>query len=626
MVSLVNTPLEYFKYAYGELLPEFLDEVIESGSDIDALSSATAHLCENALELSKVSHSFAVLLIDFTGFSDRFDTHYFDSNVVSEGEFQEVLKPLTRYLSEHPMNSTEYFTYEQIGGQKTNGQNVPESILVTPIFTASSVYGYTVVFYHDNYEKYEADDPRVTFISRCMHVVSLALECEFNKAVHEHHLVNDYLTGLPNRDYVYEAIVYMLQTAEAFGHRFALMVVRVSGLKDINNALGMQTGDLMLKAMGAIIESVVRESTEFDSLTGRLGGGDFAVLVTLPSDGADEEKDNLIIETCCRAIIKETGKHVEINGYKLYPSVNVGASIYPTHGETTEELLRKADLAKNDAKLVGPGTFNTYKNFMDGDAEEVLFLNSNLPTAVSTNQFELFYQAMVDIKTGLVTAAEALIRWNHPTRGLVRPDKFIPFAERNSYGIPIDLLVLEMACKQINKWCDKGYNLTVSVNTSPRHFKNGLIYDSVHKALESFDIDPSFLRLELLENILLDDFNAAIKVIKDLRSLGVGIALDDFGSGYSSLEYVSKLPMDYLKIDRTFMMNVQTNPNNKVILETIMTLAKGMKVKTVAEGVERREDFHFLRDIGCDVAQGYFISKPMNVEAFEEFLASWQHI
>jgi len=144
--------------------------------------------------------------------------------------------------------------------------------------------------------------------------------------------------------------------------------------------------------------------------------------------------------------------------------------------------------------------------------------------------------------------------------------------------------------------------------------------------LESNNVDPSYLRIELLETILLEDFNAAIKVIKDLRSLGVGIALDDFGSGYSSLEYVSKLPMDYLKIDRTFMMNMNTNPDNKIILETIMTLAKGMKVKTVAEGVERKEDFKFLREIGCDLAQGYFINKPMDVHSFEEFLASWQHI
>jgi len=416
----------------------------------------------------------------------------------------------------------------------------------------------------------------------------------------------------------------MLQTAVAFGQRFALIVIRVNGIKSINNSLGIITGDLMLKEVGKLVESSVGASVEFSKVVGRLSGADFIVLITLPEYNRTEGDDELLIEECCNAIIAETEKHVEINGYNLYPSVNLGASIYPFHGDMVEELLRKAELAKNDAKSTGPGTFSIYKSFMDGDAEEILFLNSNLPIAISQNQFEMFYQPMVDVSTGKVCAAEALIRWRHPKRGLIFPDSFVQFAEKNAYGIQIDLLVLNMACKQIIEWQEKGIDLVVSVNISPRHFMNGLIYDSVKKVVEGQNVDPSRLRIELLENVVLEDFNSAIKVINDLRSIGVGIALDDFGSGYSSLEYVSQLPMDYLKIDRSFMMHIHSNPNNKIIMETILTLAKGMQVKTVAEGIENKDDFEFLKEIGCDVAQGYCISKPVDVASFEEFYKKWQ--
>jgi EAL domain-containing protein (putative c-di-GMP-specific phosphodiesterase class I) len=255
---------------------------------------------------------------------------------------------------------------------------------------------------------------------------------------------------------------------------------------------------------------------------------------------------------------------------------------------------------------------------MDGDAGKRLFLNSNLPIGISTNQFELFYQAQVEAATEKLVGAEALIRWRHPERGMIPPGDFIEFAETNAYGIPIDKLVLEMACQQILKWQEKCHDLVVSVNISPKHFENGLICDSVNKVLAYTGVKPPQLKIELLESVLVDDFAGTVKVINDLRKLGVCVALDDFGSGYSSLEYVAMLPLDYLKIDRTFAMNLEKNTSNKILLETIITLAKGMKVKTIAEGVENRFQLDFLSSIGCDIVQGYYINKPMDAAAFEE--------
>ena len=626
MIEDAKNPLDYFKNAYSRYFPVFMGDLLEAGGDFSALSSATANLCGAVLGLSEIPHSTAVFFINRTESNNVLRTNYFMSNVVYEDEFTAVLDSVINFLTVNPLHTTNVHTYSEIHDSDTAGERTPDSLLIVPIHTASETCGYAVIFYHNSEDRCDVESMHVTFISKVLYLVALIVQCELNEAMLEHYLMNDYLTGLPNRDHIYEAIIYMLQTSEAFGQRFALVVIRVNGLKNINNSLGIITGDLMLKEMGTLVENAVGTSTEFSTLVGRLSGGDFIIMITLPDYNRTEIDDELAIEDCCKAIIAETEKHVEINGYKLYPSVNIGASIYPFHGETAEELLRKAELAKNDAKSTGPGTFSIYKGFMDGDAEEILFLNSNLPIAISQNQFEMFYQAMVDVQTGKVTAAEALIRWRHPERGLIFPDSFVAFAEKNAYGIQIDLLVLNMACKQIIAWQNKGIDIIVSVNISPRHFMNGLIYDSVRKVLKNYNVDPSRLRIELLETILLEDFSSAIKVINDLRSTGVGVALDDFGSGYSSLEYVSQLPMDYLKIDRTFMMNLHKNPNNRIIMETILTLAKGMKVKTVAEGVERREDFDFLRKIGCSIAQGYFITKPVDVASFEKFLEEWQLI
>ena len=623
MIDKTMTSQDHSNNEFDKLLPAFIGEIIDASGDFVALSAASAKLCSCALELQNTNHSIAVFIVDSSGISNKYDSCYFSSNVVSEDEFQPVINTTINHLTENPVNNAKCYNYPEIINDNTGEAGNPVSLLVVPICISSEICGYTVVFYHDNDNPHTVDDPQVKFISKVMYLIALAVHCELNDAILEHYMMSDNLTELPNRDHVYEAIKYILQTTEAFSHRFALMVIRFNGLKYINNSLGIRTGDLLIKSMGALIEKSVSSSTDNETLIGRLSGGNFIALITLPSVNCNENDDKDVISKCCRAIAKEADRNIEINGYKMHPSTNIGVSIYPTHGETAEELLRKADLAKNDSKNAGPGTFSIYKSFMDGDAEEVLFLNSNLPTAISLNQFEMFYQAMADVSTGKIIAAEALIRWKHPERGFIKPDSFIPFAEKNAYAVHIDKLVLDMVCNQIVLWQEKGIDLVVSINVSPRHFINGLIYESVRNVLEEFNLEPSRLRIELLENVLLEDFNAVVRVIENLRSLGVGIALDDFGSGYSSLDYVSRLPLDFLKTDGTFMINMENNPNNKIIMETILTLAKGMGVKAVAEGVERKEDFDFLRSIDFDVAQGSFVNEPMDVEAFEGFLKNW---
>ncbi|MCL2704164.1 MAG: bifunctional diguanylate cyclase/phosphodiesterase [Defluviitaleaceae bacterium] len=552
---------------------------------------------------------------------------YFESSVISSEDFKAVLNATSSLLVNEPVTSPVALSRTDLNNRIKDEIEFPCYILAVPICSDFIVYGYAVVFYFEDAEYCVIDDPQVVFLARAMRMASLVLERDHKEAMTSHYLINDYLTDLPNRSYIYEMIIYSLQSSELYETRFALMIVRVNGLKNINNSLGIFTGDTLLKEMGALVKSAAASSasvTNLNPFVGRLSGGDFVVLLTFNDLKEDSitvrQSDEEIINIFCEAIIDKAKDYIEIYGYKIFLSVNIGISIYPHHGATAEEMLRKADLAKGFAKQSKPNSYKIYDNHMDGDLERIMFLNNNLPIAISSNQFELFYQGQMDIKTKKIVGAEALIRWRHPEKGLIFPGYFISYAEENGYGIQIDTLVLDMACKQINKWRDMGYNISVSVNISPQHFINGLIYDTISKVISNNCTEPTMLKIEMLESVLLQNFDVTIKMINDLQKLGVAVALDDFGTGYSSLEYVAKLPLDFLKIDRGFSMTLAENSSNKIILETIMTLAKGMKVKTIIEGVENQFQFDFMKKIDCDQVQGYFINKPMPVHEFEQLL------
>ena len=599
----------FYYDAYSKILPDFIEAFKMSEQNIEILFSNISSLFSNVLDLPNFTNSLFILWFDNDVLDGKLDTLFCESPDFSQEELAEELEKAREEIVNGYVDSPKIF----------------DQALVIPITYAYITYGYVLIFFHNDKVPYADNCPQVNFLYKTMYLAALAFKERFSMERFEYYLMNDLVTDMPNRTHIYEAIVYSLQTAEALETRFALLIVRVNTLKHINNSLGMITGDMMLKEVGGLIQSAIfLPEMHSNAMIGRLSGGDFVVLITFPAGSEDEEntdlvqKNRAVIKTYCEAILNKIKENIEINGYKIYPSINMGASIFPLHGETPELLLSKADIAKSIARQEGHNTYKIYEEIMDGDSEKALFLHNNFPIAVDTNQFELFYQAKMDMTSGLITGAEALIRWHHPEKGMLFPGDFIQFAEENGYGIRVDKLVLEMALEQIIKWSDR--DLSISVNISPKHFENGLIYDTISKMLKYKSVDPKKLKVELLESVLLDDFDVAVKVIKDLMALGVNIALDDFGAGYSSLEYVAKLPMDFLKIDRTFTMNLLENPSNKIILETIMTLAKGMKVKTIAEGVESQYHFDFLKSIGCDIAQGYFINKPMPVAEFEELL------
>ena len=618
--SSVNTEADV-NCLYCNAISAFIDKLSDLSGGLDELFACVSSLFSSVLELSDSSSSFAVFRNDGYETDSKLCASYFASEVYADDEFQPVLTAVAQTITDAPGDSPWILTHTEIQALDAGDSGFHFSALIVPAGSVTVDCGFAAVFYHGGETPHEVGSPRVSFLSKALKLASLACQNEIKDERFSHFLMNDYLTELPNRSYIYESIVYSLQTAEIYGTKFAILIVRVNGLKNINNSLGIVTGDIILKEMGSLIKSAAEsDDGSLNVLVGRLSGGDFVVLLTLPADNDDENSIDSILRAYCESINAKTNEYVEISGYKLYLSTNIGVSIYPYHGDTAEDLLRKADLAKNDSKQHGPNTYRFYKELMEGDVERVLFLSSNLPAALSSNQFELFYQALMQIETGIIIGAEALIRWRHPERGLIFPGDFISFSEDNGYSIQIDNMVLDMACRQINIWQDKGYDIAVSVNISPKHFEDGIICDKVSETLMRNSTDPSKLKVELLESILLEDFGVAVNVINSLRALGVIVALDDFGTGHSSLEYIARLPVDYLKIDRSFTMRLDENPINKVVLETIMTLAKGIKVKTVAEGVETQQHFDFLKTIGCDFAQGYFINKPLPVDDFESLL------
>jgi len=609
----------YSEDAYNQIFADFFRSFKGSGGSFEVAMPALARIFYDTFKLSPDNDYIVGLLQNSNSLDGELEVVYFESYTTTFDEYKTVMKPLVGFLAKNQWSGPKIVSYTELEGH-VEGDDAPKTVIVVPIIHGDTTQGYIAMFLHsDNCP--ELYSKEMDFVTDCVYLLALSRQSQLSDARFEHYLKNDYLTDLPNRNHMYEAVVHSLQMAEIFFSKFAILSVKINGLKQVNDSLGMMVGDMALKIMGQVIADAVASVDLGDckggSLTGRMSGADFAVLISLP---ACLYEGNMVVAAYCDAIMDKTREPIEVDGNKLYLSTSVGAAIYPVHGEVAEDLLRKSEMAKTAAKNKAPGTYLIYEGFMGGEADDTLWLNSNLPTAISQNQFELFYQAKIDLKTGDVIGAESLIRWNHPERGMVNPGAFIEFAEQNNYGIDIDKLVLDMACNQINAWEEKGIDLIVSVNISPRHFIGGLICNSVENILQEKNVDPSHLEIELLESIVVEDFDGTVQVINALKELGVSVSLDDFGSGFSSLEYVAKLPIDVLKVDRTFAMNMEKNPSNKFVLEAIIALAKGMGVRTVVEGVENKESLYFLHSIGTDIAQGFFINRPMPVEEFEQFL------
>jgi diguanylate cyclase (GGDEF)-like protein len=423
----------------------------------------------------------------------------------------------------------------------------------------------------------------------------------------EHQALHDALTDLPNRTLFHDRVGQALTVARREHIPVAVMIMDLDRFKEVNDTLGHASGDELLKQAGERLREALRES----DTVARLGGDEFGVLLPKVVDSA-------AAVSVARKLRKALEEPFTIHGLALQMEASVGIALSPEHGDDVHSLLQRADVAMYVAKE-HPGGCEVYARERDEYSPDRLTLLTELRRGIDAGELVLHYQPKAELRSGQVTGVEALVRWSHPTRGLIPPDEFIPLAQKTGVIVPLTFFVLNEALRQCRTWQLEGLNLCVSVNLSARNLLDVNLPDTVGELLAKWEVPPSLLELEITESTILADPIRAMHVLSRLSGMGVRLAIDDFGTGYSSLAYLKRLPVDELKIDKSFVQGMQEDENDAVIVRSTIDLGRNLGLKVVAEGVETNEAWRQLAALGCDVAQGYYLSRP--VPAAE--LAAW---
>ncbi|MFT4823984.1 MAG: diguanylate cyclase (GGDEF)-like protein [Halioglobus sp.] len=432
----------------------------------------------------------------------------------------------------------------------------------------------------------------------------------------------DALTRLPNRKLFIDRLEWLLKAAKRKGRRLAVINVGLDRFGQINGSLGPAVGDEVLKEVSSRLMSCLRESDvvsragikEADFQLARLGGDEFSIL--LPGLNPAESAGLIAAR-----IQKALQPKFEIGSTELYVTASLGIAVYPEDGEEALRLIKNAGAATSYAKEAGQGQSQFYSKEINALSKRKLSIEAELRRAIDNDEFVLHYQPKIDVQSGLVRSAEALIRWNNPERGLMYPDGFISIAEDIGLIIPIGEWVLREACRQQVRWLNQGIgDLTIAVNVSGPQFNTSNLKYVIQNALEQVSMQPQRLKLEITESMLMGEAEASIHKLHDIRSIGTSFSIDDFGTGYSSLSYLRRFPLDELKIDRSFIMDVPTAKDDGAIVRAIIALAHSLELNVVAEGVENAAQVAFLRALNCDVIQGYYFSKPLPATDFEQYI------
>ena len=410
----------------------------------------------------------------------------------------------------------------------------------------------------------------------------------------------DQLTGLPNRTLLRERVNHALARAARSGAGVATLILDMDRFKEINDMLGHEVGDKLLIEAGKRIRANVRDQ----DTVARLGGDEFAVVL----EGVSEAKEVLpVIERIVNSLREVTA----VDGHEVNTSTSIGIAMYPENGSNLSELLRAADLAMYQAKSAGRSCYQFFADAMQEEAQSRRALEWALRSAVEAREFRLFYQPQICLRTGSVIGVEALIRWTHPTRGLLTPYHFIGGLEEFGLINEVGEWVLQTACEQIRKWHAMNLKpMRMSVNVSAQQFEDPMLIDKVRSALAESEISPEFLELELTESCLMSDPAQAGALLREIRDVGVRIAIDDFGTGYSSLTYLNEFPLNALKIDKSFVQSVESNDRGGPISNMIIGLGQNLGLEVIAEGVETEGQLLYMQQHGCDMAQGYLYARP----------------
>ncbi len=420
---------------------------------------------------------------------------------------------------------------------------------------------------------------------------------------------HDSLTGLANRALLNERFDLSVKHALRCKSRFAFLLLDLDDFKTINDTKGHEFGDELLIEVSKRLCATIRE----EDLVCRLGGDEFVILL---NDLSQLDDINMI----ARKILAQLNREFVINKDRIRTAVSIGGAVFPDQGKNMSTIKRHADVAMYRAKDTGKNQFCLFSQGMQEDVKHRLLIQSGLRPGLDENQFEVYVQPKVNPEEGSVIGCEALVRWNHPQEGFLTPDKFIPIAEEIGMVNEIDYFVIRDCCSTIKQWAEVFTQpIPIAFNLSGRHFRDYRIVDVLENAIREFQLDPSMLEVEITEAVLIEDPNKAQKVVHGVKSLGLGISLDDFGTGYSSLNYLRTLPIDTVKLDRSFVMNIDKNTQDKRLTRGIVSLAKGLNLKLVAEGVENQSQLNTLLKLGCQHMQGYYFLKPCTKGEFVQW-------
>jgi len=417
---------------------------------------------------------------------------------------------------------------------------------------------------------------------------------------------HDFLTNLPNRVLLNDRIAQAITSAKRGNAELAVLFLDLDNFKHINDSLGHETGDKLLQSVTLRLSDCVRSS---DTVS-RQGGDEFVILLTGGKYGEDAA-------VTADKILVALGLPHKVGKVELHITTSIGISVYPADGHDVETLIKNADTAMYNAKEKGRNNYQFFRSDMNTRAVERQFIESNLRRALEKQEFVLFYQPKVNLDTGMITGAEALLRWIHQDWGMVLPERFVKIAEDCGLIIPIGRWVLREACSQAKRWLDEGLAIvSIAVNISALEFHQKNFVEGVRNILAETGLDPSYLELEITESVLMGDADASSTILQQLKDMGIQLAVDDFGTGYSSLSYLQEFPIDVLKIDQSFVHDIGPAANNGIIVSAVIGMGNSLKLRIVAEGVESEEQLEFLKANFCEEGQGHIFSLPLTADKF----------
>ncbi|MEO8628412.1 MAG: EAL domain-containing protein [Betaproteobacteria bacterium] len=416
---------------------------------------------------------------------------------------------------------------------------------------------------------------------------------------------HDGLTGLPNRRLMQDRMEQAITQARRNGTQVALMFIDLDRFKIVNDSFGHLTGDTLLKQVAVRLGKCLRDT----DTVARLGGDEFTIM--LPNVAGIQ-----VVGEVAQRVLSDLEQPFCDGEQEMFISASIGISLFPRDGVVPDDLFKHADTAMSSAKHAGRNRYLYFTESLNVQIREKAMLESGLRRAIERDELCLHYQPKIDLATGLIIGAEALVRWQHPTLGLLGPSKFIPIAEDSGLILPLGRWVLNAACLQLSKWQAQGIAIPVAVNLSARQFQQRNLADLILMTMADYGVHPSFLELELTESAIMHDPEASISTLERIKSSGTTISIDDFGTGYSSLSYLKRLPLDILKIDQTFVRDITTDYNDAAIVRAIIGLTRSLGVKVIAEGVEDDSQLSFLNAYGCNYGQGFLFGKPAAPAAF----------